>query len=103
MGVKAVWDTEHYLRMQAAVLDATGVILMAVAIVQIESRRLDAKNIEDLEKELNDERASEGIWSIVGIIFIVLGFASLVAAESFSWYKFSKRATTLSNMRVKIN
>lgn len=86
------WSLEHFLRLLAAVLDASGVILIAVAVIEIEKRQLVGTSVEDLEEELNSERNSEGKWSMVGVVLIAIGFICLLIAEIVSWVKFSTKA-----------
>ena len=83
------WSVDHFLRVLGAILDATGVIMIAVAVVQIESNELDAADFEQLENQLNAERDEEGRISVYGVFFIAAGFLCLMTAEIMSWVMFS--------------
>jgi hypothetical protein len=61
------------LTLVGLLLDVIGVVMIAAAVINIEYNNISATTLQELEDELNAERASEGIWSIVGTVLIVLG------------------------------
>ena len=87
-----IWSLVHFLRTVGAVLDALGVIMIAVVVIQMERSSLSAKTLEELELELNKERDSESSWSIAGVILIFIGFVLILVAEIVSWHNFSSAA-----------
>jgi hypothetical protein len=72
---------KRFLRVSGILLDALGVLLIAIAFVCIENKELQGRNLEDVIKKLNHERKLERRISLAGAVLIFLGFVLLIRAE----------------------
>jgi hypothetical protein len=66
-------------------LDVLGVVMIALAVIDIEKTKVDADSLKQLESEINEERKEESLWSVVGVILITLGFIAIISAEIMQW------------------
>ncbi len=92
MPFRVTWSTIHFFRLLGAIFDVIGVVMIAISVIKIEEEALDVSTLEELENELNAERASEGQLSIVGTVFILGGFICILVGEILSWVEHSQKA-----------
>jgi uncharacterized protein YjeT (DUF2065 family) len=87
--MKLRWSLTHFLRIFGGILDVIGAVIIAVAVVNIHKDAIVAPSLRDLEDELNKAKIHEGHLTLVGVVFVIVGFLFLFSAEIVSWVKFS--------------
>ena len=98
--MKLRWSLTHVLRLIGGILDVIGAVIIAVAVVNIHKDNLTSSSLSELEDEMNKARVHEGNLTIVGIVFVIVGFMFLFGAEIASWVKFSKHVPLIPMVQL---